>query len=136
MEYEDSPKCQIQRRKLVEAIQSKGISDARVLTAIGRIPRHLFMPESLRNKAYMDNAFPIGNEQTISQPYTVAYQTWLLNVEPGGLLVAPVGRPGKQRMVRITKGTDDTITEEQFDHFAFVPMLPGIHNPPEGGASP
>ncbi len=83
MQNEDSPKCQMQRRKLVEGIRSKGIREERVLSAIGRVPRHLFMPENLRTKAYMDNAFPIGNGQTISQPYTVAYQTRLLKIEPG-----------------------------------------------------
>lgn len=72
------------RRELVEIVKAKGISDAKVLEAINRVPRHLFM--GLDNifdvRAYEDKAFPIGEGQTISQPYTVAYQTQLLEVVP------------------------------------------------------
>jgi protein-L-isoaspartate(D-aspartate) O-methyltransferase len=66
------------RRKLVEAVRAKGITDAEVLRAIGDLPRHLFLDKAFEEWAYEDKPFPIGSEQTISQPYTVAYQTVLL----------------------------------------------------------
>jgi protein-L-isoaspartate(D-aspartate) O-methyltransferase len=68
------------RKKLVEIIRSKGIRDERILEAIGKIPRHLFMDSGFINFSYKDQAFPIGGGQTISQPYTVAFQTELLEV--------------------------------------------------------
>jgi protein-L-isoaspartate(D-aspartate) O-methyltransferase len=70
------------RKKLVEAIINKGISDARVLQAISDIPRHFFLDSAFDEVAYEDKAFPIAEGQTISQPYTVAYQTQLLEVKP------------------------------------------------------
>ncbi len=69
------------RKKLVEVIQEKGIKDKRILEAIGNIPRHNFMDSSFIGFAYRDQAFPIGSGQTISQPYTVAFQTELLQIE-------------------------------------------------------
>jgi protein-L-isoaspartate(D-aspartate) O-methyltransferase len=69
------------RNKLIEGIRSKGISDERVLEAMGKVPRHLFMDSSFINFSYTDKAFPIAAGQTISQPYTVAFQTELLQVE-------------------------------------------------------
>jgi len=68
------------RRKLVELLAKKGIKDEAVLEAIGMIPRHYFLDGVFEAQAYEDKAFPIGAEQTISQPYTVAYQTVLLEV--------------------------------------------------------
>ena len=70
------------RKKLTEVIRSKGISDERILEAINRIPRHFFLDSAFDDVAYEDRAFPIGEGQTISQPYTVAYQTWLLQLRP------------------------------------------------------
>lgn len=70
------------RKKLVETIEKKGIKDQQVLQAIGKIPRHYFLDRAFEEWAYKDAAFPIGSEQTISQPYTVAYQTQLLEVKP------------------------------------------------------
>ncbi|HAN19688.1 MAG: protein-L-isoaspartate O-methyltransferase [Bacteroidetes bacterium GWC2_33_15] len=69
------------RQKLVETIKEKGIKDTRILEAIGKVPRHLFMESGFVEFAYRDQAFPIGAGQTISQPYTVAFQTELLQVE-------------------------------------------------------
>jgi protein-L-isoaspartate(D-aspartate) O-methyltransferase len=69
------------RKQLVAIIRSKGITDERVLTAILEIPRHFFMDSAFDKIAYEDRAFPIGEGQTISQPYTVAYQTQLLEVK-------------------------------------------------------
>lgn len=68
------------RRKLVEEIRNKGIHDEPILEAIGRVPRHAFMDSSFIKFSYKDQAFPIGEGQTISQPYTVAFQTQLLDV--------------------------------------------------------
>ena len=70
------------RRLLVEEIRKKGISDEAVLDAIGRVHRHAFMDSGFINFSYKDSAFPIGAGQTISQPYTVAFQTQLLEVKP------------------------------------------------------
>src|SRR6056297_4017576 len=69
------------RKKLVETIKEKGIKDQRIFDAIGKIPRHLFMDSGFVEFAYRDQAFPIGSGQTISQPYTVAFQTELLQVK-------------------------------------------------------
>ncbi|MBD1362816.1 protein-L-isoaspartate(D-aspartate) O-methyltransferase [Mucilaginibacter sp. ZT4R22] len=71
------------RKRLVEVLRKKGIEDERVLTAIGKVPRHYFFDETFWNQAYKDIAFPIGAGQTISQPYTVAYQTELLHIRKG-----------------------------------------------------
>ncbi|MCB0719601.1 MAG: protein-L-isoaspartate(D-aspartate) O-methyltransferase [Bacteroidetes bacterium] len=71
------------RAALVEQIQSKGITDERVLAAVGSVPRHLFVDDALASRAYLDEALPIGLQQTISQPFTVAYQTEKLELERG-----------------------------------------------------
>jgi protein-L-isoaspartate(D-aspartate) O-methyltransferase len=71
------------RRKLVEQIKAKGIKNEKILEAVGKIPRHLFMDSSFLEYAYQDKPFPIGSGQTISQPYTVAFQTELLQVKKG-----------------------------------------------------
>ena len=70
------------RKKLVATIKSKGITNERVIDAIGKIPRHLFLDKAFEEWAYKDQAFPIGQGQTISQPYTVAYQTELIDPQP------------------------------------------------------
>jgi protein-L-isoaspartate(D-aspartate) O-methyltransferase len=207
---EDNYKQRGLRNKLVKILQKKGISDARVLAAIGKVPRHLFFDNALLEHAYQDKAFPIGEGQTISQPYTVAFQTEKLEVKPGdrvleigtgsgyqacillelgakvysveynrklyeiarlflpqigykpylfygdgskglpskapfdkilvtagapvipaaltdqlaegGILVIPVGNREKQMMVRVRKKGSSLIKEE-FDNFAFVPLL-------------
>jgi protein-L-isoaspartate(D-aspartate) O-methyltransferase len=71
------------RKKLAEEIRSKGITDENVLAAIEKIPRHFFMDSSFLEFAYQDKPFPIGEGQTISQPYTVAFQSQLLQVKKG-----------------------------------------------------
>jgi protein-L-isoaspartate(D-aspartate) O-methyltransferase len=70
------------RKKLVEHLRQRGMTDAAVLAAIGAVPRHFFLDKAFEEHAYEDKAFPIGNEQTISQPFTVAYQSSLLQVKP------------------------------------------------------
>src|SRR6201999_520678 len=212
--FEDTYRHKGLRRQLVEVVRQKGITDERVLHAILHIPRHFFMDSALDKIAYEDRAFPIGEEQTISQPYTVAYQTQLLEVKPfdkvleigtgsayqacvlaemgaqvytierqkklfdtnkqfaylkkypalkffygdgyeglptyapfdkvivtaaapfippklidqlkpGGRMVIPVGEGNVQRMLRLTKQTDGSVSEESFDNFSFVPMMEG-----------
>lgn len=78
------------RHQLVQVIQSKGITNDKVLDAVERVPRHFFFDSIFINQAYEDNAFPIGSGQTISQPFTVAFQTQLLNITPG-LKVLEIG---------------------------------------------
>jgi protein-L-isoaspartate(D-aspartate) O-methyltransferase len=79
----DLPKHKGLRNQLVETVKKKGITDEKVLAAIGKIPRHLFMDSGFIDFAYQDKAFPIAASQTISQPYTVAFQTELLEIEKG-----------------------------------------------------
>jgi len=79
----DLPKHKGLRNQLVETIKKKGITDEKVLAAIGKVPRHLFMDSGFIDFAYQDKAFPIAASQTISQPYTVAFQTELLEIKQG-----------------------------------------------------
>lgn len=76
-----------QRDRLVEELRDKGISNERVLSAISRVPRHLFVEPALRARAYRDEALPIGLKQTISQPFTVAYQTMMLDPGEGDVVL-------------------------------------------------
>jgi protein-L-isoaspartate(D-aspartate) O-methyltransferase len=80
--YEDTYRHKGLRRQLVDVIRHKGITDERVLHAILHLPRHFFMDSAFDKIAYEDRAFPIGEDQTISQPYTVAYQSQLLELKP------------------------------------------------------
>ncbi len=198
----------------MEEVRRKGIRNSKVLEAINAIPRHFFLDSAFTKQAYEDRAFPIGEGQTISQPYTVAYQTELLDPQPherileigtgsayqacvlgqmgsqvftierqkalydlnrnfeflktfpsikffygdgfkglptyapfdkvlvtaaaphvppdliqqmkvGGKLVIPVDEGSHQRMLRLTKLADGSVTTERFDLFSFVPMLEG-----------
>jgi protein-L-isoaspartate(D-aspartate) O-methyltransferase len=77
----DSFEARGKRKKLVDELRNKGITDEEVLRAINTVPRHLFMDPAFLNHAYTDKAFPITSGQTISQPYTVAVQTSLLQVK-------------------------------------------------------
>ena len=80
---EDTYKHKGLRRALVKTVESKGIQDPRILNAIGKIPRHFFFDMAFLEHAYQDKAFPIGEGQTISQPYTVAFQTEMLKIRAG-----------------------------------------------------
>ena len=82
MELKDTYVHKGLRMQLVQQLKDKGVDDKKVLSAIAQIPRHLFMDEVFLKYAYQDKAFPIGCDQTISQPLTVAIQTALLNVKP------------------------------------------------------
>lgn len=79
----NNPKFKQRRRRLANTLEEKGISDERVLEAFSIVPRHVFVDTALQDRAYKDTALPIGKNQTISQPYTVARQTELLEVKPG-----------------------------------------------------
>ena len=80
--FEDTYRHKGLRKKLIDTIKEKGITNERVLEAMMNIPRHFFLDTALDHIAYEDRAFPIQEGQTISQPYTVAYQTQLLEIEP------------------------------------------------------
>ncbi len=83
MKLKDTYRHQGKRKQLVDVIRSKGITDEKVLNAINNIPRHWFMDSGFEGHAYQDKAFPIAAGQTISQPYTVAFQTELLQAKKG-----------------------------------------------------
>jgi len=94
------------RRKLIKTLRDKGIQDEIVLQAIERVPRHIFLDNAFLEHAYQDKAFPIGEGQTISQPYTVASQTSLLKVSPG-MKVLEIGTgSGYQCSVLIEMGAN------------------------------
>jgi len=86
----DTPLLRGKRKRLVQLLKEKGIHDERILQAFAKIPRHFFVPPGLWEKAYEDIALPIEYEQTISQPFTVAYQTMLLDPQPN-LKVLEIG---------------------------------------------
>jgi protein-L-isoaspartate(D-aspartate) O-methyltransferase len=92
------------RRKLVDCIRLKGIEDDRVLSAIDTVPRHLFIDNAFEKFAYQDKPFPIGSGQTISQPYTVAFQTELLNIRKGDKVLEIGTGSGYQACVLLEMG--------------------------------
>ena len=92
------------RNKLVRKMQEKGIFDQRVLAAIGNVPRHAFFDDALLVHAYEDKAFPIGEGQTISQPYTVAFQTEKLQVKSGNKVLEIGTGSGYQAAVLLEMG--------------------------------
>lgn len=101
---EDNYKQRGLRKKLVKILEKKGISDPRILEAIGKIPRHVFFDNALLEHAYQDKAFPIGEGQTISQPYTVAFQTEKLEVKPGDKVLEIGTGSGYQACVLLELG--------------------------------
>ncbi|MCK0180010.1 protein-L-isoaspartate(D-aspartate) O-methyltransferase [Flavobacteriaceae bacterium S0862] len=105
------------RQKLVETIASKGIKDEAVLKAIGNIPRHLFMDSGFLDHAYQDKAFPIAADQTISQPYTVAFQTELLQVKKGDKILEIGTGSGYQAAVLCELGAKVYSIERQQELF-------------------
>jgi protein-L-isoaspartate(D-aspartate) O-methyltransferase len=101
---EDNYKQRGLRAKLVEKLRQKGIRDEGVLKAIGTVPRHVFFDNALLGHAYEDKAFPIGEGQTISQPYTVAIQTELLGVKPGDKVLEIGTGSGYQACILLEMG--------------------------------
>jgi protein-L-isoaspartate(D-aspartate) O-methyltransferase len=124
---EDTFKHKGMRRKLVETLREKGIKDERVLEAISKVPRHLFLDSSFLEFAYQDKAFPIGSGQTISQPYTVAYQTSLLTIRDGEKVLEIGTGSGYQSCVLIELGAKVYSIERQKNLFdktkAFLPSI-------------
>ena len=90
----------------MELLQEKGVKDHRVLSAIGKIPRHTLIDTALHHKAYEDTALPIGMGQTISQPYTVAVQSELLEIKPGDKILEVGTGSGYQCMVLCELGAE------------------------------
>lgn len=105
------------RKKLIEEIRGKGISDQKILDAIDRVPRHFFMDSGFVHFAYKDQAFPIGCNQTISQPYTVAFQTELLEIKRHDKVLEVGTGSGYQAAVLIELGTNLYTIERQKELF-------------------
>ncbi|OIO99244.1 MAG: protein-L-isoaspartate O-methyltransferase [Bacteroidetes bacterium CG2_30_33_31] len=119
----DSYKHKGMRHKLAEAIRDKGITDERIIEAINKIPRHLFMDSSFEKFAYSDVPFPIGSGQTISQPYTVAVQTELLEVKKGDKILEIGTGSGYQACVLLEMGAKVYSIERQRNLFDKTRLL-------------
>jgi len=115
------------RQKLVNVLKNKGITDTAVLGAIAKIPRHLFMDSSFLDHAYQDKAFPIAADQTISQPYTVAFQSELMKIKPGHNILEIGTGSGYQTAVLCELGAKVFSIERQHELFKktskFLPKL-------------
>ena len=123
----DTSKHQGLRNQLASILKKKGITNEKVLTAIKLIPRHLFIDSSFSDHAYQDKAFPIAAEQTISQPYTVAFQSQTLAVNRGDVVLEIGTGSGYQTAVLIELGAEVYTIERQHELFKktslFLPKL-------------
>ncbi len=123
----DTFKHQGLRQQLVDTLKAKGIKDDNVLKAIGTIPRHLFMDSSFLDHAYQDKAFPIAADQTISQPYTVAFQSELLQVKKDDKVLEIGTGSGYQTAVLCVLGAKVFSIERQHELYKktskFLPKL-------------
>lgn len=127
MELQDTLRHQGLRKRLVEGIRIKGIKDENVLAAIGKVPRHLFMDSSFLQFAYKDQAFPIGAGQTISQPFTVAMQSQLLQVDRHDKILEVGTGSGYQAAVLLEMGaTVYTIERQRELYLKSQALLPQI----------
>ena len=113
IQEQDTYKDKGARRLLVKELREKGIIDEKVLEAIHKVPRHLFIHKDFRSHAYQDKAFPIGEGQTISQPYTVADQTQLLHIEPNDKILEIGTGSGYQAAILIEMGAKLISIERQ-----------------------
>ena len=115
------------RKKLVIELAAKGISDINVLAAIGKVKRHYFFDETFWAQAYSDKAFPIGEGQTISNPYTVAYQSELLHIQPGDKVLEIGTGCGYQTCVLLELGAKVyTIERQEKLYHRTIQVLPHI----------
>jgi protein-L-isoaspartate(D-aspartate) O-methyltransferase len=119
----DTNKHQGLRNQLVKQLQEKGITDKSVLEAISKIPRHLFLESSFEDFAYQDKAFPIGAGQTISQPYTVAFQSQLLEVKKEAKILEIGTGSGYQTAVLCKMGAKVYSVERQNELFKTTSLL-------------
>ena len=123
----DTSKHQGLRKQLADVLKKKGIIDKQVLKAIKLIPRHLFIDSSFADHAYQDKAFPIAAEQTISQPYTVAFQTQTLSINSGDKILEIGTGSGYQTAVLLELGALVYTIERQHELFKktslFLPKL-------------
>jgi protein-L-isoaspartate(D-aspartate) O-methyltransferase len=122
---------QMLRKRLVEEVRHKGITDERVLAALEAIPRHFFINPAQRDLAYSDRPVPIGEGQTISQPYTVAYQSQLLNVSPSDKILEIGTGSAYQACVLARMGAEVFTIERQkrlFDKYQKSPYLHEFKN--------
>lgn len=121
---EDTFKHKGLRKKLVEEIRKKGITDERVLKAIDTVPRHwFFMSKGIEDYAYVDKAFPIKAGQTISQPYTVAFQSQLLNIKRGDKVLEIGTGSGYQAAILVELGAKVYTIERQKDLYIHTSQL-------------
>ena len=124
---DDNYKLRGLRNKLVKKLREKGIHDEAVLTAIGKVPRHVFFENALIDHAYQDKAFPIGEGQTISQPYTVAFQSEKLEIVPGDKVLEIGTGSGYQACILLELGAKVYTIEYNRNLFertkAFLPAL-------------
>ncbi|HUH51193.1 MAG TPA: protein-L-isoaspartate(D-aspartate) O-methyltransferase [Flavobacterium sp.] len=119
----DTPKHKGLRNQLIDTLKEKGITDSSVLEAIRKIPRHLFLDSSFENFAYQDKAFPIGAGQTISQPYTVAFQSQLLEVKKEEKILEIGTGSGYQTAVLCLMGAKVYSIERQNELFKKTSLL-------------
>lgn len=111
----DTAKHQGLRNQLIQILEQKGITDTRVLQAMQSIPRHLFLESGFEDFAYQDKAFPIGAGQTISQPYTVAFQSQLLQIQPDDKVLEIGTGSGYQTAVLCKMGAKVFSVERQIE---------------------
>ena len=119
----DDFKHQGRRKMLVDLLSSKGIEDRKVLEAINIVPRHLFLDSAFVEFAYRDEAFPIAAGQTISHPFTVAFQTQLLDVHPNEKVLEIGTGSGYQTAVLVAIGAEVFTIERQKELFDFSKII-------------
>lgn len=127
MERKDTLRHQGMRKRLVAGLKIKGIRNTQILEAINKVPRHLFMESTFINFAYKDQAFPIGAGQTISQPFTVAFQTQLLQIKENDKVLEVGTGSGYQAAVLLELGAKVFTIERQKELYSRVQnFLPEI----------
>jgi len=112
------PRFETERQELIECIRGRGIADERVLAAMGKVERHLFVPEPFTGRSYDDSALPIAKGQTISQPYTVAVMTEALTITPGDRILEIGTGSGYQAAILAELGAKVYTIERDLDLLA------------------